>query len=103
MVRVSDALGWYDPPADCDWQLLVADMTGLPALGRIVENLPAGSRAYVIVETIDAADWQQLASAAEVSYAVAVRHRPRPRAERAGVGRPAVRAFRPAGVRLVRR
>jgi NADPH-dependent ferric siderophore reductase len=68
VVRVSDALGWYDPPTDCDWQLLVADMTGLPALGRIVENLPAGSRAHVIVETIDAADRQELDSAAEVSY-----------------------------------
>ena len=68
VVQVSDALGWYDPPEDCEWQLLVADMTGLPALGRIVENLPAGSRAHVIVETIDAADWQELESAAEVSY-----------------------------------
>ncbi len=68
VVKVSDALGWYDPPEDSEWQLLVADMTGLPALGRIVENLPAGSRAHVIAETIDAADWQQLDSAAEVSY-----------------------------------
>ena len=68
VVQVSDALGWYDPPDDSEWQLLVADMTGLPALGRIVENLPAGSRAHVIAETIDAADWQQLDSAAEVSY-----------------------------------
>ncbi len=68
VVQVSDALGWYNPPEDCDWQLLVADMTGLPALGRIVENLPAGSRAHVIVETIDAADWQELESAAQVSY-----------------------------------
>jgi NADPH-dependent ferric siderophore reductase len=68
VVQVSDALGWYDPPADSEWQLLVADMTGLPALGRIVENLPAGIPAHVIVETIDAADRQQLESAAEVSY-----------------------------------
>lgn len=68
VVYLTDARGWYRPPADAGWQLLVADMTALPALGRIVENLPAGTRAHVIAEVIDPADRQRLTSAAEVSY-----------------------------------
>lgn len=68
VVYVTGAAGWYRPPADAGWQLLVADMTALPALGRIVENLTAGTRAHVIAEVIDPADRQQWNSAAAVSY-----------------------------------
>lgn len=67
-VYLSDARGWYAPPERCPWQLLVADMTGLPALGRIVEELDAGVRAHVIVEVMAAEDIQELSSRAEVSY-----------------------------------
>jgi NADPH-dependent ferric siderophore reductase len=67
VVYLSEAAGWYEPPADAEWQLLVADMTALPALGRIVEQLPAGQRAYVIAEVISHADRQPLTSAAEIS------------------------------------
>jgi NADPH-dependent ferric siderophore reductase len=67
VVYLSEAAGWYEPPADTEWQLLVADMTALPALGRIVEQLPAGQRAYVIAEVISEADRQQFESAAELS------------------------------------
>jgi NADPH-dependent ferric siderophore reductase len=67
-VYLTEALGWYSPPADSAWQLLVADMTGLPALGRIVEELPPGARAHVIVEVMAAQDIQQLSSAGDVSY-----------------------------------
>lgn len=68
VVYLSPAKGWYGPPADARWQLLMADMTALPALGRIVEELPAGSRAIAVVEVTEPADRQQLTSAAEVSY-----------------------------------
>lgn len=64
VVYLTDARGWYSPPVDAVWQLLIADLTGLPALGRIVEELPAGILAYAIVEVIDGADRQQLHSAA---------------------------------------
>lgn len=37
-------------PEDTAWQLLVADETGLPALGVLLEELPAGTRAVVLVE-----------------------------------------------------
>ncbi len=67
VVYLTEAAGWYDPPADVEWQLLVADMTALPALGRIVEQLPAGHRAYVIAEVISEADRQPLESTADVS------------------------------------
>jgi len=66
VVYLTEARGWYAPPAEAAWQLLVADLTGLPALERIVEELPAGARAYVIVEVLDPADRPRLASAATV-------------------------------------
>jgi NADPH-dependent ferric siderophore reductase len=68
VVYLSEAAGWYDPPPDAGWQLLVADLTALPALGRILEQLPAGHRAYVIAEVICDADRQHSDTAAQVSY-----------------------------------
>lgn len=49
-----------------DWYLLVGDDTALPAIGRRLEELPAGSRAIVIAEVEDAAEEQDFASAASV-------------------------------------
>ena len=66
VVYLSPARGWYRPPADAGWQLLVADMTGLPALGRIAAELPAAGRALAIVEVIEPADRQPLDSVAEL-------------------------------------
>ena len=66
VVYLTEAQGWYAPPAGLAWQLLVADLTGLPALERIVEELPANARAYVLVEVLDPADRPRLASAATV-------------------------------------
>ena len=53
VVFLSPAKGWYAPPSDAGWQLLLADMTALPALGRIVEQLPAGTRAIAVTELTD--------------------------------------------------
>ena len=33
---------WFKRPADAAWQLFLVDTTGLPALGRAVEEAPAG-------------------------------------------------------------
>ncbi len=68
VVQLSPAKGWYAPPADADWQLLVADMTALPALGRILEELPAARRAVVVAEITESGDRQQIETAADVSY-----------------------------------
>lgn len=58
---------WYEPPADTEWMLLVADLAGLPALMRVVEQLPAGQRAHAIVEVRHAEDMLPVESAAEVT------------------------------------
>ena len=67
-LQLSEARGWYEPPPDTDWQLLVADMTGLPALTRAVEQLPAGTRAFVIAAVPDRADEQIVPTRGNVSY-----------------------------------
>lgn len=68
VVYLSPAHGWYAPPADATWQLLMADMTALPALGRIVEDLPAGRRAIVLAEIIEPADAQQIDCPADIEW-----------------------------------
>ncbi|WP_072806762.1 siderophore-interacting protein [Rhodococcoides yunnanense] len=59
---------WYDIPDTAQWQLLVADMTGLPALGRVIEELPAGAKVHAIVEVLERGDIQQFETAGEVTY-----------------------------------
>jgi NADPH-dependent ferric siderophore reductase len=68
VIYLSPAKGWYAPPSDTGWQLLLADMTALPALGRIVEDLPAGARAIAVTEVTEDHDRQDLTSAADVTY-----------------------------------
>jgi NADPH-dependent ferric siderophore reductase len=57
--RVGQWLGIGGPrgsfviPDDFDWHLLVGDDTALPAIARRLEELPAGSRAAVVVEVAD--------------------------------------------------
>ncbi|MDV7244715.1 MULTISPECIES: siderophore-interacting protein [Rhodococcus] len=63
----SAAAGWYSPPSDTAWQLLVADMTGLPAVGRIVEELPGSAHVHVIAEITSAEDRQQFTTEADVT------------------------------------
>jgi len=56
--------GSYVVPMDFDWYLLIGDETALPAIGRRLEELPAGSRAIVVAEIADAAEEQAFASRA---------------------------------------
>jgi NADPH-dependent ferric siderophore reductase len=63
-----DVTGGYAPPGDTDWQLLAGDITALPAIGRIVEELPAGARATVVGETADRADRQEWETRCDVDY-----------------------------------
>lgn len=58
---------YYGPPADAAFQLLIADATGLPGLGRILEQLPASAKARVIVEVPTEADVLDLPTAADVA------------------------------------
>lgn len=56
----------YEAPTNADWQLFVCDATGLPALGRLLENLPAGTEARAIVEIPDATHEQQFDTEADL-------------------------------------
>lgn len=55
-VRIDHARSWYRPEPASAWQLLVADLSGLPALARILEELPQGAAATAIVEVADEDD-----------------------------------------------
>jgi NADPH-dependent ferric siderophore reductase len=50
----------YDPPPAASWQLIAGDDTALPAIGAILERLPAGTPAHVVIEVADAAARQPL-------------------------------------------
>lgn len=49
------------PVRSADWYMLGADETGLPALGRILENLPAETKGFAFVEVADAGEEQTIA------------------------------------------
>jgi NADPH-dependent ferric siderophore reductase len=51
-VILAHANSWYRPPPTSDWQLLVADMAGLPALAAILDDPPTVPTT-VLVEAVD--------------------------------------------------
>ncbi|MDQ3157394.1 MAG: siderophore-interacting protein [Actinomycetota bacterium] len=59
--------GLYAAPAGVGWQLLVSDLTGVPALARILRRLDEGQRAEATVVVTDAADEIPLPSPADVT------------------------------------
>ncbi|MGH2562625.1 MAG: siderophore-interacting protein, partial [Thermomicrobiales bacterium] len=56
----------YDPPPGVDWQLLAGDETAVPAIGAILESLPPGARARVVIEVAGPADELPFPTAAAV-------------------------------------
>jgi NADPH-dependent ferric siderophore reductase len=48
-----------------DWYLLAGDETALPAIGRRIEELPAGARVLAFIEIADAAERQTFAGEAD--------------------------------------
>src|SRR5690349_13620036 len=82
-VGITDPHGLYAAPLDTAWQLLVCDLTGVPAAGRILRGLELGQRAEVVVVTTSADDeiplpspadaqvtWQVVGSETDVSDAL---------------------------------
>lgn len=72
--RPGDVLGMVGPSAAyarplpaADWLLLAGDETALPAIGTLLESLPAGARAVVYAEVADEAERQPLDTRGEVS------------------------------------
>lgn len=66
VVGICNPEGRFEPPPGAEWVLLLVDITGLPAVGRILEELPATMRAIVHVEIPSRADQQALDSRANV-------------------------------------
>lgn len=66
VVGICNPEGRFEPPPGAKWMLLLVDITGLPAVGRILEELPAEMHAIVHVEIPSAADRQRLDSRADV-------------------------------------
>lgn len=52
-VTLTEPKGSFTMPPDAAWLLLVADLTGLPAIARIAESRPAGLPCRVWVESAD--------------------------------------------------
>jgi len=48
--------GSFIVPDDFDWYLFAGDETAVPAIGRRLEELPAGTRVTVVVQVADAAE-----------------------------------------------
>ena len=66
-VGIGGPRGSFVVPADYDWHLLIGDETALPAIARRLEELPASTRAIVLVQLNDAADRRDLPCAAPTS------------------------------------
>lgn len=65
-VGLLEPRGLYAAPADVEWQLLVADITGVPALARILRGLQPGQCAEAVIAVTDADDEIPLPSAGDV-------------------------------------
>lgn len=82
VVAICNPEGRFWMPKGSEWLLMLTDITGLPAVGRVLEELPAGLRTIVHVEVPSEADRQQIETAAEVSFHWHACHGPKP--ERTG-------------------
>lgn len=59
-IALGPAHGRYQPPEDARRVVLVGDATALPAIGRILEELPAGRAALAVILVADATEEQEL-------------------------------------------
>jgi NADPH-dependent ferric siderophore reductase len=59
-VGLDHARSWYRPERDTEWQLLVSDLSGLPATARIIEELPVDASAILVVEVAASDDLDYL-------------------------------------------
>ncbi|GAA1402531.1 siderophore-interacting protein [Pseudonocardia kongjuensis] len=59
-IALGPAHGRYQPPDGTRRVVLVGDATALPAIGRILDELPAGRSALAVILVADAAEEQEL-------------------------------------------
>ncbi|GLK77274.1 NADPH-dependent ferric siderophore reductase [Methylopila jiangsuensis] len=70
--KAGDLIGMVGPggggmPPESDWLLFAGDETALPAIGRMLETLPADARGEALLEIEDDGERQTLTAPAEVS------------------------------------
>ncbi|MFF1923692.1 siderophore-interacting protein [Streptomyces sp. NPDC058221] len=53
VIGLNSPTGLYSPPADLGWQVLVSDLSGLPAVGRLIEGTPDGVATRAVLEVPD--------------------------------------------------
>lgn len=70
VVAVNTPTGMYDAPADLEWQVLVTDLTGLPAATRILQHTDPRVRSRLIVEAPSTAQrfGDEIPSAVDVQW-----------------------------------
>jgi NADPH-dependent ferric siderophore reductase len=66
-VGLDHARSWYRPEPTSDWQLLVTDLSGLPATARIISELPGGIPVTAIVEVAEREDLDYLPTHPDVT------------------------------------
>lgn len=71
-VELAHARSWYDPETTTDWQLLVTDLSGLPAAARIISELDSQTETLVIAEVLDESDLTFLPSKSNVTVEASV-------------------------------
>ena len=75
-----DAVGFIGPRHDyrgapgADWQVFAGDESALPAIAAILEQLPAGARAFAFIEVNDAQDELPIAIGAQTELRWLHRH-----------------------------
>ena len=66
-VTIAGPRGSFVIPLDYAWHLFIGDETALPAVARRLEELPAGSQAFVLMHVANPKDRRSFASAADLS------------------------------------
>lgn len=56
VIGLNSPTGLYAPPPQTSWQVLVTDLTGLPAVARIATRVAEGIRTRIVVEITDESD-----------------------------------------------
>ena len=66
-ITINNPRALYMPPDDTSWQLMVADAAGLPALARIVEEMPWSVPTRVFIEVTEPSHEQALVFGSHVT------------------------------------
>jgi NADPH-dependent ferric siderophore reductase len=66
-LQIGGPRGSFVIPTGFDWHLLIGDDTGLPAIARRLEELPAGARAVALIEVDGPADHVDIETAADAT------------------------------------